>query len=169
MTRKIEIGPLLGREPRDGELNHEFKRILQKYCNGKKPFKQAIKSVQLAVARLAKRYGFKEFQCEYEQSTSLFGSKPWVNEQIQILVWRKRSNRTLSVYRAGASSYPHFFEIKGKSYGNLSVPRDITIYYGVDEPYTWREHCQADKIPARMKPKMAALQAKLDARKNAHS
>lgn len=158
MKRKIEVNGLYKtREPRPGELNFELKRILTKHCK-KTSLKQAVKSIELAVARLAKHYGFDEYECEYDRTTSLGKlnrrHKPWVTESVQVIIFRRRSNRTLSLYRAGASSYPHFFPGPDGNYANLSAPRDISIFYGVDEPYTWEKYYgNPKKIPTRIKRK----------------
>lgn len=157
MTRNIEFSTS-GREPRQGELTYEMKRILNKHCRGKS-LKQAQAGVQLAVIRLAKRFGFNEFKCSYDRHTALPG-KPWVTERLQVLIWRRQSNGTLSIYRSGATTYPRFFQLEGKEYANLSAPRDMTIYYGVDEPYSWENHYRSKKLPARIERKIARSKAK---------
>lgn len=69
-----------------------------------------------------------------------------------MVIFRRRSNGTLSIYRAGASSYPRFFTDGRKRYANLSAPRDVSIFYGVDEPYTWENYyVNPKRIPARIK------------------
>ena len=158
MARLIEVHRLAsGREPRPGELNYELKRILLKHCT-KKPLKEAIKSIELAVARLSKRFNFHEYECEYDRNISTRNlPKPWVCETVQIIIFRRNSNRTLSIFRAGAGTHPHFFEKDGKGYANLSAPRDLSIFYGVDEPYTWEKYYgRPSKIPARIKRKRNA-------------
>lgn len=160
MTRNIEFSAI-GREPHQGELTYELKRILSKHCPGK-PMRQAAKSVQIAVARLARRFGFDEFECKYSHSTALTG-RAWVDEVIEVLVWRKRSNGTTSIYRAGASRYPHFFTKEGKGYANLGASKDMTIFYGVDEPYSWQNFYRSKKLPARIERKIAKAKEKTHA------
>lgn len=156
MARTIETHAI-GREPRRGELNYELKRLLKKHCSNK-PFKQAIKSVELAVARLAKQFGFDEYECKYDRGSSLgrgaVKHRPWVTDSIEIIIFRRRPNRTLSIYRAGATGYPHFFPGPDGRYANLSAPRDVSIYYGVDEPYAWETYALKSKIPAHIKAKL---------------
>jgi hypothetical protein len=142
--RTVEIEPIYPnsmREPRPGELNYELKRILVKHCL-KKSLKEAVKSVQLAAARVARQFGVSEFEVVYDRHAST-GSlpKPWVNEGISVRMYRKRSNGTVAIHRAGASMSPHFFKKSdGHRYANLSAPRDVCIFYGIDDPYDWLEH-----------------------------
>jgi len=140
------------REPREGELNHELKRIIVKHCT-KQPLKQAVKSVQVAVSRLANRFGIHEFTVDYERHTDTRSdNKPWVNESIGVRMYRRRPNRTMAIHRAGASSYPHFFPKGIKNRANLGAPRDITIFYGIDDPYDWRQHsCKKPRASLRAK------------------
>lgn len=144
------------REPRPGELNYDLKRIFLEHS--KKPFKKALKSAELAVARLAKQYGFDEYEFEYDRTTSLRNTKPWVTETVQVVIYRRRTNGTLSIYRAGAVSFPHFFPGPDGRYANLSAPRDVNVFFYVDEPYTWEKYYGRKELPARIMRK-----------KNAHS
>jgi hypothetical protein len=128
------------REPRPGELNFELRRILIKHCL-KKPLKDALKSVQLAVSRVARQFGIHEFSVDYDRHASTGNlPKPWVNEGISVRMYRKRPNGTVAIHRVGASSYPHFFPKGVERYANLSAPRDLSIFYGIDDPYDWYEH-----------------------------
>ncbi len=128
------------REPRQGELNYELKRILVKHCT-KKSLKDALKSVQLAVSRIARQHGVEEFTVDYDRNSNTRDiPRPWVVEGINVRMYRVRPNGTLAIHRAGASSYPKFFSKGEGRYANLSAPRDMTIYYGIDDEYDWRQH-----------------------------
>jgi len=162
--RKVEIETIYPdsmREPRRGELNYELKRILVKHCL-EKSLKEAVKSVQLAVSRIARQFNIHEFEVTYDRHASTRNlPKPWINEGISIRMYRRRSNGTLAIHRAGASTYPHFFPIGDERYANLSAPRDLTIFYGIDDPYDWKHHfVNPNKIPTRLLAKW-----KLDGRK----
>lgn len=151
------------REPRKGELNFELKQVMLRHCT-QKPLKDAVKSVQIAVSRLAKRYGIKEFTVDCQRSTDTRGNtKPWICEGINVPIYRRRHNGTLAIHRAGASSYPHFFQKGAKSYANLSAARDMTVFYCIDDPYDWRHH-------ACRKPRKGLLASwKRHGRKNVHA
>lgn len=153
--RVVEIGPIYSkgmREPRQGELNYELKKILVKHCL-KQPLKDSSSSVQIAAARVARKFGIHEFAVVYDRDTNTRHGKPWVCECVDIRMIRHRANGTMAIHRVGASSYPHFFKKEGVGYANLSAPRDVCIYYGIDDPADWERSLNPDKIPARLKAK----------------
>lgn len=143
MKRNIEIAPIYERgmrEPRPGELNFELKRILVKFCTDR-PLKEAHKSVQAAVSRLARQWGVNEFECGYDRNTNTRGGEPpWVVEGISVRMWRRRPNGTLAIHRAGATSHPRR-SVKNPGYVVITAPRDLCIFYGIDDPADWRYHC----------------------------
>lgn len=154
----------INREPRKGELNYELKKIITKHCK-KKSFKDAIKSIQLSVARIARKYGVNEFECVYDRNTNTGHHKPWISESIEVRMYRKRPNGSISIYRSGATSYPHFFQGLDGRYANLSAPRDMSIFCTVDEQYAW-EKFSSKKPRASLVAKWERARAK---RNRSHS
>lgn len=174
MKRKVEVSKLSGtREPRVGELNYDLRRILLKHCaQSELPLSNVLKSIELALARLAKKHGFKEYECKYSRDGAVLKetSKRWICDSIQIIIFRKR-NGHLSIYRAGAGTHPHFFKRGDKGYANLSAPRDMNIYFGVDEEYTWETYNGRGKknAPKRLKARWKRLNDAWKRKKHAHS
>ena len=127
------------REPRLGELTYELKRIITKHCTNK-PFKEAMKSVTLATARVARAYGVAEYSCDYDRTT-FSSAHPWIDESISIRMYRRQSNGTLAIYRAGAISMPRA-STKNQNCVVLGKVRSVHIFYGVDDPYDWENSCR---------------------------
>jgi len=154
------------REPRKGELNYELKRIITEQCT-KKRFKDAVKSIEIAVDRLARKFGVKEFECEYTRDSNLDSSgrrRSWITECVSIRAFRCRANGTTAIHRVGATSHPHFFG-KEERFANLSAPRDIHIFDIIDDSYDW-EHKTAKGVKG-IRPSLAAKFKKLRAARKA--
>lgn len=142
MTKQpVTVEPIYksNREPRPGELNYELRRIIVKHC-ARLPIRDAIKSVEIAVNRLARKMGLQEVVVDYDRSSDTRNGRPWVCDGISVRVYRRRSNGTLAIHRVGVSSSPHFFPGPDGRYANLSAPRDINVFYGIDDPYDWEHH-----------------------------
>lgn len=149
MLTKIETSCLVAcREPHKGELTYELKRILLKHCSTAN-IRGSIDSVRLAVSRLAKRFNVHEFECTYNRSCTIINGERSFDENIEIVAFRRQSNGTLSIYRAGASAYPVFYKVGNVEYLHKS-DKQLSVYYGVDEFYTWGKHYKRKNIPARI-------------------
>jgi hypothetical protein len=161
--RKITVTTDKGmREPRRGELNYEIKRILVKHCT-RGNLKAALKSVEIAVSRLAPKFGVEEFTVMYDRMSNKrrntkswdADAKSWICDSIVVNMFRIRTNGTTAIHRAGASMYPHFFG-ENERFANLSAPRDLTIFYSIDDLYSWRGIC--------LKPRPSLLARQMEAR-----
>ena len=160
MTRKITFdGNEIGRRnPRKGELNYELKRVITEQCI-KKPFKDAVKSIEIAVDKLARKFGVTEFEVEYERSSNCSRTeRSWITESVSVRAFRRQTNGSISIHRVGATSFPHFFG-EGERFANLSAPRDIHIFNDINSQYDW-EHKTA-KGKKGIRPSLATKMKKI--------
>jgi len=72
---------------------------------------------------------------------------PWIVDGIDVRMYRRRPNGTLAIHRSGVTRFPAKSKTNEK-YVDLSAPRETHIYYGIDDPYDWREHCCRQPRPS---------------------